>query len=206
MFAEERISASLSLSTLAGFIRCRVVVLLLSVICCLPLPVCAGGHPGIIKLEDAYTWRIDGSDYLNAQFSIELSSGAEEAVQNAVPLLFELQVQVVENHTWIWDSVVIEITERRMLQYHALSESFQVKDLNAGTQGNYHRLDDALQAAGKISSLLLTDQSLDRGPSYSIRLRGSLDVESLPTPVRLIAYMSSDWNMVSKWYKWQLLQ
>jgi hypothetical protein len=54
--------------------------------------------------------------------------------------------------------------------------------------------------------MLLTDQSLDRGPDYSIRLRGSLDIESLPTPVRLIAYISSDWNMVSKWYKWHLVR
>jgi hypothetical protein len=54
--------------------------------------------------------------------------------------------------------------------------------------------------------MLLTDQPLDRGSSYSIRLRGSLDVESLPTPVRLIAYISSDWSMVSKWYKWQLVR
>jgi hypothetical protein len=205
MLAETRLIPSFSFSSLAGSVQGRAAVLLLSVICCLPVSVCAG-YPGIIELEDANTWRTDGSDYLNAQFSIELSSGAEEAVQNAVPLLFEFQVQVVENHTWLWDSVVIEITERRLLQYHALSETFQVKDLNAGTQGNYRRLEDALQAAGKIRSLLLTDQSLDQGPSYSIRVRGSLDIESLPTPVRLIAYISSDWNMVSKWYKWQLLQ
>jgi hypothetical protein len=182
-----------------------VVVLLLSAICCFPAQVCAG-HPGAVKLEDAHTWRSDGRDYLEAQFSIELSSGAEEAVQSAIPLVFELQVQVVETHTWLWDSVVIEITERRSLQYHALSESYQVKDLNAGTQGNYRRLDDALRAAGKIRNLLLTDQSLDRGPEYSIRLRGSLDVESLPTPVQLLAYVSSDWSMMSKWYKWSLLR
>jgi len=203
MFAEARLTGLSPLSMVTALIRRRTAVLLLSTICCLPSLVCAG-HPGIIQLEDAHTFRIDGSEYLEAQFSVELSSGAEEAVQNAVPLLFELQVQVVETHTWLWDSVVIESTERRSLQYHALSESYQVKDLNAGTQGNYRRLDDALQAAGKIKNMLLTDQPLDQRYDYSIRLRGSLDVESLPTPVRLIAYISSDWNMVSKWYKWQL--
>ena len=205
MFAEARLAGTLPVSWVAALIRRRAVVLLLSAVCCSPSQVCAG-HPGIIKLEDAHTWRIDDGEYLEAQFSIELSSGAEEAVRNAVPLLFELQVQVVEIHTWLWDSVDIEFTEQRQLQYHALSESYQVKDLNAGTQGNYSRLDDALRAAGKIKNMLLTEQPLDRGPDYSVRLRGSLDVESLPTPVRLIAYISSDWNMVSKWYKWQLVR
>jgi hypothetical protein len=205
MFAQARLTISFSISSVTGLFRCRVVLLLLSAICYFPTQVCAG-HPGTVKLEDAHTWRSDGKDYLEAQFSIDLSSGAEEAVQSAIPLVFELQVQVVETHTWLWDSVEIEITERRSLQYHALSQSYQVKDLNAGTQGNYRRLDDALRAAGKIRNLLLTDQSLDRGPKYSIRLRGSLDVESLPTPVRLLAYVSSDWSMVSKWYKWPLLR
>ena len=205
MFAEARLTGLLPNSAIASLVRRGAAVLLLSAICCLPALVCAG-HPGIIQLEDAHTFRIDGNEYLEAQFSIELSSGAEEAVQNAVPLLFELQVQLVETHTWLWDSVAIEFTERRSLQYHALSESYQVKDLSAGTQGNYRRLDDALRAAGKIKNMLLTDEPLDRGSSYSIRLRGSLDVESLPTPVRLIAYISSDWSMVSKWYKWQLVR
>jgi len=205
MFAQARITGLLSVFTVTGLSRCRVVVLMLSVICCLPLQVFAG-HPGIIKLENAHTWRSKGRDYLDAQFSIELSSGAEEAVQNAIALVFELQVQVVETHTWLWDSIVIELTERRSLQYHALSQSYQVKDLNAGTQGNYRRLDDALQAAGKIRNMLLTDQSLDQGPDYSIRLRGSLDIESLPTPVQLLAYVSTEWSMVSEWYKWSLVR
>ena len=127
-------------------------------------------------------------------------------MKNGIPLVIELQVQVVETHTWWWDSVEIEFTERRSLQYHALSQSYQVKDLGDGTQGNYSRLDDALQAAGAIENLLLSDEALDQGPSYSLRIRGSLDVESLPTPVRLIAYVSSDWDMVSKWYKWPLIR
>ena len=205
MFTQARLTGIFSVFTAARSLRQQLAVLLLSASCCFSAQVCAG-HPGIFKLEDAHSWRAKGSDYLNAKFSIELSSGAREAVQNGVPLVFELQVQVVETHTWWWDSVVIEFTERRLLQYHALSQSYQVKDLNQGTQGNYSRLDDALRAAGVIENLLLTDQALDKGPSYSLRIRGSLDVESLPTPVRLIAYVSSEWDMVSKWYKWPLVR
>jgi hypothetical protein len=44
------------------------------------------------------------------------------------------------------------------------------------------------------------------GQSYSVRLRGSLDIEALPTPVRLLAYVSSAWDMDTEWYKWQLTQ
>jgi len=188
-----------------GASRRMAMVLLLALVCCFPVQV-AAGDSGIFQLEDADTWRTGDGDYLGAQFDIELSSGAAEAVMNGVPLVFELQVQVVKTHTWIWDTVDIEITLYRQLQFHALSESYLVKDMSTGTQGNYHRLEDALRAAGKIQNLLLTEKRLDPGLNYEIRLRGSLDIESLPTPVRLIAYVSSAWDMVSKWHSWPLVR
>jgi hypothetical protein len=181
------------------------VALLLVLAGCFPLQVLAD-DPGMFQLEDADTWRTGDGDFLGAQFDIRLSSGAEEAVRNGVPLVFELQVQVVKTHTWLWDTVDIEIVLVRQLEYHALSKSYQVKDLTAGTQGNYRRLDDALRAAGKIQGLLMTEQALDPKLNYEIRLRGSLDIESLPTPVRLIAYVSSAWDVVSKWYSWPLVR
>ena len=79
MFAQARLTAR--------SMRDLFAVLLLGLCCCLPMLSWAG-HPGIVKLEDANTWRSDGSDYLQAQFTIELSTGAEEAVQNGVPLIF----------------------------------------------------------------------------------------------------------------------
>jgi hypothetical protein len=47
-------------------------------------------------------------------------------------------------------------------------------------------------------------QELRDGRRYTVRLRGRLDIESLPTPVRLLAYVSSAWDMDNEWYKWRL--
>lgn len=184
---------------------CLAGMLLLALACCCPMLVSASDS-GVFQLEDADTYRTGDGDFLSAQFDIKLSSGAEEAVRNGVPLVFDLQVQVVKTHTWLWDTVDIEIIQHRQIQYHALSESYLVKDLSNDSQGNYRRLEDALRMAGKIQGLLLTEQALDPELKYEIRLRGSLDIESLPTPVRLIAYVSSAWDMESKWYSWPLVR
>ena len=205
MFNQNRLSGQLPVVSFTGSIRCRAVLLLLVITCCVPVPA-AAADPGIFQLEDAHTWRTDEGDYVGAQFEILLSSGAEEAVKNGVPLTFEIQVQVIKKNTWLWDSVKIELVRYKRLQYHALSESYQVKDMSAGSQGNYRRLGDALRAAGNIQSLLLSSETLDSELNYEIRLRGSLDIESLPTPVRLIAYVSSVWDMTSKWYSWPLVR
>ena len=61
-----------------------------------------------------------------------------------------------------------------------------------------------LVAAATVDGLLLTSKSLKPGRTYVIRLRGSLDIESLPTPVRLLAYVSAGWDMNSEWYAWPL--
>ena len=80
-----------------------------------------------------------------------------------------------------------------------------MKDLSSTIQGNYLQLDDALLAVGNISDLPVIHQDqLDKDRLYKMRLRGSLDIESLPTPVRLLAYVSSAWDMRSEWYAWPL--
>ncbi len=168
------------------------------------LPASDAGVAGKFHVSDAHTWHDENGWFLDAQFDILLSAGAQDALENAIPLVFELQVQLVRTHKWLWDSVVHERILVRQLEYHALSRSYLVRDNATGKQGVYNKLEDALFAAGSIDSLLLTDAALQSGRNYIVRLRGSNDVEALPTPVRLLAYVSSQWDMESDWYTWQL--
>ena len=195
-------SAYVHLCAATGGLQRLLVVCVAAFTLCFSLPVVA--EPGSFKVEDAHSWTEDGAYFLDAQFVVNLSSGAFEALENGVPLVFVLQFQVVKTHPWFWDVVDIEINQVRQVEYHALSRSYLVKDSAAGAQGNYHRLKDALQAAGAIEGLFLTDQELEKGRGYKMRVRGRLDIESLPTPVRLLAYVSSSWDMDSEWYTWPL--
>ncbi len=195
-------SACVHLCKLTGSLQRLFVVSVAAFMLCFSSSVVA--ESGSFQVDEAHSWSEDGAYFLDAQFVVNLSSGALEALENGVPLVFDLQVQVVKTHPWFWDVVDIERNQNRQIQYHALSRSYLVKDLDAGTQGNFRRLKDALQAAGAIKDLLLADQQLEQGRGYKIRVRGSLDIESLPTPVRLLAYVSSSWDMDSEWYTWPL--
>ena len=166
-------------------------------------PALRAEEAGQFSIRDAHVWHDDGW-YLDAQSDIRLGRGAREALANGVPLVFELRVQLVKTHKWLWDVVEHERTELRQLQYHALSRSYLVRDLESGRQGVYSSLGDALYAVGLIDSLLLTSDTLDSDRDYIVRLRGSHDIESLPTPVRLLAYVSSAWDMHSQWFSWPL--
>ena len=45
---------------------------------------------------------------------------------------------------------------------------------------------------------------LEPDEQYRVRLRASLERESLPTPLRLLAYFSSSWRLSSDWTTWPL--
>jgi hypothetical protein len=165
----------------------------------------AADGSGAIRVTEISMEKGDKSYLLNVRMDISLNSGPKEALENGIPLVFELQIQTLEKHVWFWDIVVAEYKQIRQVQLHALSRTYLVKDLDTGAQRSYLKLDDALQAAGFLHNFPVLDYGLmQEDQSYSVRLRCSLDIEALPTPVRLLAYVSSTWDMDSEWYQWQL--
>ena len=185
-----------------------VVAVLLSLTASLfPFRVPADSQSGTFAFTEIHAERGDDSYLLNARMAIDLNTGPREALENGIPLVFELQIQTLEKHTWFWDIVVGEYKQARQVQLHALSRTYLVKDLATGAQRSYLKLEDALQAAGFLHNFPVLDYDrMEDGQRYAVRLRGNLDIEALPTPVRLLAYVSSAWDMDGAWYQWQLVR
>jgi len=161
---------------------------------------------GSFTITVAHTQELDGVYRLDARLQARLSSGALEALENGIPLVIELQVQVFRANPWLWDVIVSEQTQRRQIQYHALSRRYLVRNLDTGNQHSFHRREDALLDVSSLAGLpLLESGLLEAGKSYFVRLRGRLDIESLPTPVRLLAYVSPAWDMDSEWHALPLI-
>lgn len=165
----------------------------------------AGDGSGAFVLTEAEVELGESAWLLNAWLDIRLSSGAREALENGVPLVFEFRVQARKKHPWLWDQVIAKHRQVREVVYHALSRTYIVRDINTGEQRGFRRLDEAMQSVGVLLNISVLDYGLvEDGGEYSIRLRGTLDIESLPTPIRLLAYVSNTWYMNSEWYQWQL--
>ncbi len=185
----------------------RLLTCLLVAVCMvLPGRLLAETAHGAIKVVNARTEKGEDSFLMSAQLDIRLSTGAMDALENGIPLVIEFQIQVLEAHVWLWDAVIEETRYARQISYHALSRTYVVRDIDSGRQQNFRSMDDALQMAGSLQELPVLDRRMldDHKNNYLMRLRGSLDIESLPTPVRLLAYVSSAWDMDSEWHKWRL--
>jgi len=144
---------------------------------------------------------------LDANIDYQFSDSALEALRNGVPLIVLLDIKVEQKRNWWLNKTIADLQQGYLLLYHALTEKYIVNNLNSGAQDNYERLSTALNALGKVKDLPILDAHLaDTDAHYIVRLRTRLDLESLPAPMRPLAYISSDWHLESDWYEWPLQQ
>jgi len=151
---------------------------------------------------------VQGDLYLlDAELRYELSDPVKEALENGVVLTIVLQIQVLRRRSWMWDADVASVNQRYELQFHPLTGQYVLRNLARGTQQSYPRLDSALTALGVVRGLpVLYKGLLQPDQEYTIRVRSHLDIESLPTPLRPLAYISPAWWLDTSWYSWPLRQ
>ena len=142
---------------------------------------------------------------LNASIEYRFSNAALDALRNGVPLTVELQMEVRRRRPWVWDETVYTLAQRFRLEYHTLSRQYLVNTLNSGERRGFTTLGAALEFMGQVHDVPLLDQSLlPADGRYEGALQVRLDLEALPAPLRLFAYLSEDWRLSSEWFTWPL--
>ncbi len=162
-------------------------------------------------LAEAFTIRsvetrlVDRVYVLDARIDYTFSDQALDALQNGVPLIVLVDIEVKKERRWWLNKTIAELKQGYLLLYHALTEKYIINNLNSGAQENYNSLDSAVSALGDIQSLPILDAKLaeDKG-RYRVQLHTYLDLEALPAPMRPMAYISSQWRLESEWYTWPL--
>lgn len=182
-------------------LRARLLVLLALLVLLRVTDVQAAGFDVI----EASTRLGDGVYRLNAQIEYSFSEPALDALQNGVPLTIELLMEVRRRRSWVWDETVYSLVQRFRLEYHALSRQYLVHNLNSGERRNFSTRPAALRFMGQIHEFPMLDRSLlAPDQRYEGALRARLALDTLPTPLRLFAYLSEDWQLASEWYTWPL--
>lgn len=146
-----------------------------------------------------------GVYHLDARIEYDFSEATLDALRNGVPLTIQLQMEVLRRRDWVWDETVASLQQRFRLEYHALARQYLVTNLNSGELHSFPTQGTALEHLGRINGFPLLDKSLlQDGERYYARLRARLDIEALPAPLRLTAYLSRHWRLTSEWYVWPL--
>ncbi len=157
------------------------------------------------EVISAATQLENGVYRLSAQIEYRFSNTALDALQNGVPLTVEIEMEVRRRRSWLWDETVYALAQRFQLEYHTLSRQYLVRNLNSGERRGFPTRTAALRFMGKINDFPLLDRSLlALDERYEGALRARIDLEALPAPLRLFAYLSEDWRLNSEWRTWPL--
>ncbi len=157
------------------------------------------------RILEASTRLVDEVYRLDARVAFDFSADAIEALDNGVPLVVELQIEIYEPRDLLWDRDVATLYRRHRIEYRALADRYVLTNLNTGEVSNHTNLPAALALLGRVRDFPMLDRRLLQvGLSYRARLRARLDVEALPLPLRPVAYLSNAWDLTSAWHDWLL--
>ncbi len=177
----------------------RQLLLVLGLLLALPL------HAADFFITGIHTRLQDNVYLLDAHVDYRFSDEALNALDNGVPLTFQLSIEIQRKRKWWLDADVANLQQRYRLQFHPLSHQYLLQNLNSGAFYAFQSLSAALDAMGTLRDFPLLDvQLIEKDEKYEVLLQAELDIESLPSPLRPLAYITPAWRLNSDWYTWSL--
>jgi hypothetical protein len=159
----------------------------------------------LFEIRSASSRLDDGVWFVTARVDLGLSEEAIEALKSGVVLPIQMQIKLTRGRKWWPDKEIATLEQSYHLSYQPLSERYVVKNLNSGEQDSFATLFSAMNTMGRVIDLPVIDASLlEAGEAYEIALRAVLDQNTLPGPLRLIAFWSDGFRLASDWYSWKL--
>jgi Domain of unknown function (DUF4390) len=181
-----RIAAWLSLLLLAGFASSATL-------------------DGKLEVQSAYVTVREGVFELNARTIYPLNDDIRTALTDGIKLEFALQAVVNRQRRYWFDKTMIDVTLRRELFWHAVSERYVLRDPDRGEQQLFASLDQALAAAGVVAAWpVVVEPQLKPDSTYTISVRADIRRGRLPDTLRTLMWWSESWNRSSEWYTWTL--
>jgi hypothetical protein len=176
-------------------------IYILCLVSLLPYVVIAGtssinvrNADGVIT-ENMYT--------VNANISYQLGDENRNALEHGIPLEFDVEFRIRKRRPWLWDQTLISKTVTYRLEHQPLSGDYLATRLNDGELEQFQKLEDVLGYIGKINSFPLAEAAvLETGGSLYAQVKSRLNIETLPAPLRPLAYISAEWRLSSPWQTW----
>jgi hypothetical protein len=160
---------------------------------------------GRLAVQTAYVNVRGGVFELNARATYPLNDDIRAALTDGVTINIELQTQVHRQRRFWFDSTLVDVTLRRELSWHAVSERYILREPGTGEQQVYTTLDVALVAAGEIENWpVVVEPQLDPDSTYTISVRAGVRRGRMSDALRALIFWSDSWNRSSEWYTWTL--
>src|ERR1700742_1237159 len=129
---------------------------------------------GVLEVRSAYVNIDNGVFLLHARVEYPVNPAIRDALRDGVTLTFDLETRIDRERRFWLNANIVELTLRRELTYHAVSDRYVVRDVRSGQQENFPTLEEALTYLGKIDGWpVLVEPQIDEG-NYLISVRAGV--------------------------------
>jgi hypothetical protein len=161
-----------------------------------------------VKTAQPYLTLSDRVLHVNARLDLPLNAEIEEALGKGIPIDVVIDINMLK-HRWWWRNLLIsDHTLRRHIQFHALSRQYLVSGLYENDASeSFGSLSQALAHAGTLDEFtmqLTAKKDINPNARYLMQLRAHLDIETLPTLMRPLAYATPAWRLNTGWTEWPI--
>ena len=163
--------------------------------------------PQGMTIQRAQLIERDGDSIVSADIRYQFPEVALRALEEGIPLTFRIEFRAYRLKAFLRTRTLVEEDRTIQLRYQPLAKSYQVSDLGSGAVVHYASLATALDTLSHLRGWVIPSLALQLpGEKREASLRLYFDVEALPLPLRLVAYMSPHWKMDNPPYRWPLDQ
>lgn len=147
--------------------------------------------------------RLSESGYqLRAEFDINLNYAVQQALSHGVTLYFVSEFTLTRSR-WYWLDDQIAVSEQvTKLYYNVLTRQYRIS--RGPLFQSFTTLEDALGVLQRQSSLPIAREQLEKSGKYLAGTRLRLDVDQLPKLLQVNVWTSKEWDLDSKWYRWEI--
>ena len=160
---------------------------------------------GGFAIEHAALRAVGGTCVVDARIDFAFNEDNLEAMRNGVALTVIVDVEVRRERGRWWDETLAAREIRYRIETNVLTGRYRVRNLGDGSARNYRSLEEMMETLGDLESIpIIARERLSDGARHAARIRARLDIESLPSPLRPIAYLSPRWRLNSGWFEWPI--
>jgi hypothetical protein len=159
---------------------------------------------GRFEVRNAYVELVNDSWLLDVRLDLALADAAQQAFEEGVPLLLELEVEANLERRLLPDDTVVSLTRSWQIAHDAIAERFVVTDVRNGAHVSHASQAEALEALARISGLEIADTAtLPADGRFDMRVRATVEIGDLPAAVQMLLFWR-DWSRSTEWYSWKV--
>jgi hypothetical protein len=142
---------------------------------------------------------------IDTQLRFQLSDYLRNSLREGVPIVSEIQINLVKNRLWWWDKNKNLATITSLLKYHPLSQHYQVIQQDSNESWNFKSLNMALSKMGLLRNYVLPQLSdATQGGKYRISLYVSLRPDTFKFPMKVHALFVNKYKIETTGVQWPL--